>query len=1765
MPPFDEQTEQSLPDLVKQTRDAIAKAVPTQAPAPEPDDLNTMVSGLQETFASWATEKEKEKTAARAQRMTQPITPTDSADLIRSQALGTAAGLIKGLLSPVSAFLPETFADKLDLWQEDSVRKTLGMMQKSRFAATYDATPATKQFLAGAPSTIGEFAGSLPAFIGTYGAARSAFAVPKAASFSAQLTRSLLAGAATGGVLSAAAKLDPGESRWARVAEQSVAMGAFEMIGIPAMMKAWQEETPNITAAVATQLGQHQVAAAVSKPSTVAFSTVAEVKDALSTMTDAEKAQFAADLAAGITAKGKTAVIWQHTEDPTRVGALVEGKKLPPKAKVIGTFSPPPPEGAPPTGVPPTTTTTTAPLTDAEIAVQQMGTPEGRAAAARVATQAGRDVEKIQRERKVSWEEAKRIYRDQQAIESQLTAIRAGVPAKPEVVQAVLKAGTADSKLEQTPIVLQAAKQADAQAALNEPQITIDPLIASEAKNHVGRVTVTWQSPTGEAGGGSTDFTYDPTNPTHLKEQVTRFKQQLWQMTQDGTKVKVAGITSADADGANTLLTALQGKAKPPAPLAVEQRKVPGAAPPATVAENGDVPAVGDLIRVAEPDKPVVQGTVVQGVQIVPPKSGRELHIEDLVARGHTPEEAEQLTAILERQGFVFKGAPVVELPAVEPPKNTLTVERPDGTRSEVPLAYVQVPMSIGRSTQNVRLKPHLDGSDRRAIVHVDTGEISFEPRGGSNLPEQNHFRGELFGSTDPDVQFGLDPRMFIRRDGSVVLSVPPLSGQAELSTQRRAAQVLLRKGISGDTSVLVAVAGDSHVPMQNVQSTQKLRDLASMSLPLANLTELQDAASERGLKAIPFGTKIALQSPRGYSRDFADSLEAMEAVQRIPHAEGTGKVEKDLELAWKMGSMRAWDPDVDVNRFLPTSMHEQAIGELVQGRKNLVPVYTKDEGALRGTVAELERQMGVPADTLKVLALPDMDNMGRKAFVLYNKDAVTLSAAKNRDALRFLGVEQRDVDQILQALSRKGKGNGIYVLSGRPAEDAALYTYWRDAGAKELWEQGRIEQDSLGPYRRYTKEAKQRINYPGAGDEPYLNADLGDFVKAPDVSFKPDSGSHMPIIEPEPDFAATPPRWDPEHLPAETPFADISGPLAKVTMRFRPMMELSKDLQNRLGAPFYDWWRAINVAAQKVQQVTVPALRHINELALPLGRDARKQVQLLFEARMLGLGDVAAYEKKFGPSVVEAAGKLEKFYNEFFSSEGFSQPEVKTFFSMFPNIRKADGDFRYAARGRSVIPTLGRLFSKDLENGNIPITDREFDFQKIANRLIRGLAEERHLNPTWEKMKTEAEAWVEARRIPADVLDLYVTHLNEVIHMPDALQMSLARATRQVFKSMKLDVSDTDAQDFVSMMTQMNYFTNLAWKVGVPLRNLLQTMQTSLPIVGAKDWLEGWRYGTAWWKDKAIQEEMVKRGVVRPGTVYAPLQELTGIIERGTEASASPLQQKVGKAADLFFNRGTRWHANTDDFNRVVAYRAQYLRAKRFGEQYISGKIDWPTFLEKSKADMRDVPNGGFITELKKLMEPKTADAVERVASRLGDEFQKATQYVYERGNAPYAMQSTLGRFLFQYGTWPAWYAENLRNMLVRGSRSNRIAAVGRWVGVQSAMFGAANAAFGVDATRWLFFSPLGYTGGPFAQMGLQAASTWNAMVDPSQNDPIARIQRGRLLNSIIKQTVPLPIGAATDTLRAIREWESGNVMEGMRRMAGLPSAKQPLTSWTR
>jgi hypothetical protein len=210
--------------------------------------------------------------------------------------------------------------------------------------------------------------------------------------------------------------------------------------------------------------------------------------------------------------------------------------------------------------------------------------------------------------------------------------------------------------------------------------------------------------------------------------------------------------------------------------------------------------------------------------------------------------------------------------------------------------------------------------------------------------------------------------------------------------------------------------------------------------------------------------------------------------------------------------------------------------------------------------------------------------------------------------------------------------------------------------------------------------------------------------------------------------------------------------------------------------------------------------------------------------------------------------------------------------------------------------------------------------------------------------------------------------------------------------------------------------------------------------------------------------------------------------------------------------------------------------------------------------------------------------DRAEDVAHRMAYRLQEDTNWIYRAGHRPGIISdhSPLGSFakLFgQFGVWSANFAYFMRDMLRQTFRSSPRAgatALTRWV-IGNAALQEGGEALGIDASNWLWFSPLDYTGGPIVNdiiMGLNAEVVGWTSGDDTRN-PMASIARAQIKKGEWALNFAPGYGFYKDIGNALEEWHkadpdnfmeaatSGALQNTLIRFLGFPAAKQ--SSWDR
>lgn len=995
----------------------------------------------------------------------------------------------------------------------------------------------------------------------------------------------------------------------------------------------------------------------------------------------------------------------------------------------------------------------------------------------------------------------------------------------------------------------------------------------------------------------------------------------------------------------------------------------------------------------------------------------------------------------------------------------------------------------------------------------------------------------------------------------------PDMIGHPELVTAQKAARILIRRGVSGDTPVAVRAAFDRHRSWSDLPWT--LKELADAPHGLVDLPTLRAEAEPRGLRVIPLeGTRMKVVG-EGWERTFDSGLAAAEFVTRQPGQGASRILEDPIEAQLGLGRTRTMDPGKDVASWAPAQLQEVFANQLVQGKRPLAVLHSERPDRVQAAIQALEELHGLPKGRLQAFSTP-VKGIDKPAVVVYDPIQVKQSLLNPhmKDGLARLGISANaPTETVLRQLA--ARWHGLDAFSGAPEGPASAlhYTWLREHGLQEGWVNTPLVNDAFGTRRIYSPDEilLARRGGPGsvfAGGEPPLNdgtRDLRDLVQGFPEGTRMYPPANAPMFEPESlDAIRHLDPLSPEYFEARRklgfiPESGVGGLVAGRWLRVRE--ELFKDWQRNSGVPYWDLYKSVADGRLRVDTAFGPLQMNMYELFEGAPRALRENAQLVFDAHATGRG-LSELQQSATPQALqlgEASFNLfKRWLTERVQAHGGTAEDVEEFLRHLPQVRRSGGNFTEYQTNQGM-PKIMTLLSKAFVRGDVVLDEREMDLRKNLIRIGRALVNQQELAPAVRTAEGMITAYQKAGMVSQDNWRHFTRFLSETIHQPDHIAISLARAMGQVTERLagrKL-LDDTDTSDIVSVLSGFNWFANGAYNPGLVMRNMLSTLQTSIGL-GTGPWAAGVKQALKWARDTTgkFEDELVAKGVLTRDLESQRWGDIQEVGDRIRDMQVGGLN--VGQKYYDALKWGVKGFRKADDWNRIVAYYAQHTKAQAALPAYRRSK-DFAKFIEDSMIDMRDAKDGPLIRSIREALESGEEDVALHMASM---DYMRATQFEYRRGTGPYWMQSTTGRFLGQYGTWPSYFAELGRNTLLRGSAKNRLKVIGRWAGANTAMYTVASEVFGVDAGRWLFFSPLGYTGGPFAEIAGQGLSAVNQAVSPS-DDPVAKMQTQRL-QSAWQQFVPAPVGAVKNTLQAIDQIQNGSYNDGLKRFLGFPIAKQ-------
>jgi hypothetical protein len=260
-------------------------------------------------------------------------------------------------------------------------------------------------------------------------------------------------------------------------------------------------------------------------------------------------------------------------------------------------------------------------------------------------------------------------------------------------------------------------------------------------------------------------------------------------------------------------------------------------------------------------------------------------------------------------------------------------------------------------------------------------------------------------------------------------------------------------------------------------------------------------------------------------------------------------------------------------------------------------------------------------------------------------------------------------------------------------------------------------------------------------------------------------------------------------------------------------------------------------------------------------------------------------------------------------------------------------------------------------------------------------------------------------------------------------------------------------ANDFVNLHLKLSYAGALAWRPMVWARAMWQST-LALPITGPRSFLYGMKMATTpegWHEAKAatalFAESPIAGGELSRG--WTILDDITQLATWDTRSG--------------------------HNIGRCVAYHAGKHKAERYGKSFLE---DIKNGMEEGKAIQKYLDDSGadyfHPTLIKNEIVPLLkAKDITSLSERMGLNTTFETQWVYEKGQAPYWARSMAGRVMGQFGVWPSWYIKYVRNLSSRGSKKNiakRLAGLGT---INLITYEVGKEIFGVDVSGWTVSHP--------------------------------------------------------------------------------------------
>jgi hypothetical protein len=554
--------------------------------------------------------------------------------------------------------------------------------------------------------------------------------------------------------------------------------------------------------------------------------------------------------------------------------------------------------------------------------------------------------------------------------------------------------------------------------------------------------------------------------------------------------------------------------------------------------------------------------------------------------------------------------------------------------------------------------------------------------------------------------------------------------------------------------------------------------------------------------------------------------------------------------------------------------------------------------------------------------------------------------------------------------------------------------------------------------------------------------------------------------------------------------------------------------MEAALGVPLFTGvFDVVDRSLTNFNRTLEPWAKNIGKIWEGLPVAERREVGLMWskvEGENLSVAQAVKRFKDEGFSTKQITAFIEgnKVYDALFKLTGIEKERyINLYYSrILPDAQKYGGKVSLErVFGKDKVPPLFQFFGEMQRTGELAV--QELDPAIVMHKYARALFFKREVAPVYEKARgllvnetsprfshlsiaqQEAIEKLSGRKFrPNDYLlanpirHMLSEYLNLVRGMPTSHQASFINFATKFFDALGVKVAPGTIEEMSNIGMSALYGAAMAFRPALVARNMVQSTWTMYSRVGGK--YMGRAYEKALTLEGAVESfeaganRATEAGIPFGSAIRQNLMDQVPVTGTGTMSRALAatirLGIRAGEGVKDIARTGLLPYSAADDMERAAVYWWQKMHTDELLTKFEGGSLVWDKFLEDGLPHFEPVIKQEFTKIYNRLGREQ---ALRWIGKQAADE----ADFIYGAAAQPAWMQSTPGRFLGMFGTWPIWAIELYGRRAQTGTPKQVAAFWARSLAL-TGIFTNMTLQSGINLWSWIApASVSGYAGGPF------------------------------------------------------------------------------------